>query len=974
MDANAELLALRRAARDIVAISTLPSLWQSHSPSQVADSLIEVLFHSLHLDFAYVVSPGIDVHIETAFTARGFLKKEDAAALGRKLELLADLDDKLRMPIEIPNPFGDGYLQVASHSLGKPGGVLILGSHRADFPSETERLVINVACNQAVVSLGQKRSEIAVRKSEKILDEIFTQSPAFMAILSLPQYEFVRANKEYSRLIGNENIIGKTLREVLPEVEAQGFITLLDNVAQSKVPFVGEEFPVTLEKADFGKPKNAFVDFVYSPMIDHKGEVYAIAVQGYEVTEKVRTRRSLEISKNEIQEKSERLDAVISVLTEGVIFVDPSGRILRMNDEALRIHGFASHDEMIREISKYEPEFTLFSLEGRKLPLEEWPITRMLKGERFAAQEVKVVQKNRSWYGSYGASPVTGPDGSLRFGVLVVRDVTEKKIAEEALRENEERYRKLANSIPQLAWMAKPDGYIYWYNDKWYDYSGTTPIQMEGWGWERVHDPKILPAVLIEWKRSIATGEHFEMEFPLRSQNGEFRWFLTRVNPIKNSQGEVVHWFGTNTDIEEVRNTREALKDSVSTLETINSLGQTISAELDLEKLVQTITDAATQLTRAKFGALFYNVTNEKGESYTLYSLSGAPREAFAKFGMPRNTPVFAPTFAGESVVRSDDITQDPRYGKNAPNVGMPKGHLPVKSYLAVPVVSRSKEVIGGLFFGHPEPGIFTKKEENIVRGLAAQAATAIDNARLYQKSLEAIQSRDTFLSIASHELKTPITSLKLQAQILARQIKKGDLSALSAQNMTEYSFATQRQINQLTRLIEDMLDISRLNGGRLVYEVAPCNFKTLLVEEFNGMKDHFTDAGIEASLESEDVIIKADRFRIKQVIANLLTNALKYGERKPVRVSMRKEDNHAVLRVMDEGMGVSPADQERIFHRFERAISESNISGLGLGLYISRQIVESHAGQISIKSELGRGSTFEVRIPVLNENSENHA
>jgi PAS domain S-box-containing protein len=156
------------------------------------------------------------------------------------------------------------------------------------------------------------------------------------------------------------------------------------------------------------------------------------------------------------------------------------------------------------------------------------------------------------------------------------------------------------------------------------------------------------------------------------------------------------------------------------------------SAELDLGRIVQTVTDAATEMTNAHFGAFFYNVLDDQGGSYMLYTISGVPREMFERFPMPRNTQVFAPTFAGSGTVRSANIRKDARYGKNSPYYGMPEGHLPVTSYLAVPVISRSGEVLGGLFFGHPEEGVFTDNEEQIVEALAAQAAVAIDNARLY--------------------------------------------------------------------------------------------------------------------------------------------------------------------------------------------------------------------------------------------------
>jgi PAS domain S-box-containing protein len=182
-------------------------------------------------------------------------------------------------------------------------------------------------------------------------------------------------------------------------------------------------------------------------------------------------------------------------------------------------------------------------------------------------------------------------------------------------------------------------------------------------------------------------------------------------------------------------------------VETIARVGAALAAELDLEKIVQSATDAATQLSGAQFGAFFYNVVNSAGESYMLYTISGVPREHFSKFPMPRNTAVFAPTFAGEGTVRSDDITQDPRYGHNAPYYGKPKGHLPVRSYLATPVVSRSGEVIGGLFFGHSELGIFTERSERFVEIIASQAAVAIDNARLFEREKVARQQAQATLA-----------------------------------------------------------------------------------------------------------------------------------------------------------------------------------------------------------------------------------
>ncbi len=182
----------------------------------------------------------------------------------------------------------------------------------------------------------------------------------------------------------------------------------------------------------------------------------------------------------------------------------------------------------------------------------------------------------------------------------------------------------------------------------------------------------------------------------------------------------------------------------------LNRIAKILATDLDLERIVQAATDSATELSGARFGAFFYNVIDNKGERYLLYTLSGAPREAFDKFGLPRNTAVFDHTFRGLGTVRSDDIRADPRYGHNAPHHGMPKGHLPVVSYLAVPVVSRTGDVHGGLFFGHEKPGVFTAESEEIVEAIAAHAAIALDNANLLQarqRELEQRRSAEAALS-----------------------------------------------------------------------------------------------------------------------------------------------------------------------------------------------------------------------------------
>jgi PAS domain S-box-containing protein len=211
----------------------------------------------------------------------------------------------------------------------------------------------------------------------------------------------------------------------------------------------------------------------------------------------------------------------------------------------------------------------------------------------------------------------------------------------------------------------------------------------------------------------------------------------------------------------------EQAREEARALEILNQTCVAVAAEHDLQRLVQLVTDAGVQLSHAGFGAFFYNVLREDGEAYTLYTLSGAPREAFAQYPMPRNTAIFEPTFRGKPPVRIHDVLIDPRYGKNPPYRGMPEGHLPVRSYLAASVVSRSGDVLGGLFFGHPQPGVFTEHAERIVTALAAQAAVAIDNARLYETAQRELAARRR----AEDELQQVNRTLEQRAEDRAQQL-----------------------------------------------------------------------------------------------------------------------------------------------------------------------------------------------------------
>jgi signal transduction histidine kinase len=458
------------------------------------------------------------------------------------------------------------------------------------------------------------------------------------------------------------------------------------------------------------------------------------------------------------------------------------------------------------------------------------------------------------------------------------------------------------------------------------------------------------------------------------------QWGMAVKNPPTASSLEAANAHLRDTlDLIRAEHTRSQaeLREESRVLEILNQTGQAIASQLEIEKLLQTVTDAATALTGAKFGAFFYNRVNEHGEDYLLYTLSGAPREAFDKFGHPRATAVFAPTFRGAGPVRSDDITQDPRYGTMAPHFGMPPGHLPVRSYLAAAVTSRSGEVLGGLFFGHPEPARFSERSERLLVGMAAQAAIAIDNARLYEAAQREIANReraetalrendrrkDEFLATLAHELRNPLAPIRQAAQITSAT------NADERQKAWAHEVIT-RQVQNMSLLLEDLLDISRITRG------------TLELRRQHVTLAHIVDSAVETAqpaidakrhhlevvMPSEDLELDADPLRLSQVLSNLLTNAAKYTDPEGhVRLHAETHGDEVVIRVSDDGIGIAAEALPNIFTMFSQVASSRSSGGLGIGLALSRGLVEMHSGHISAHSAgLGHGSEFTVRLPLL--------
>ena len=321
-------------------------------------------------------------------------------------------------------------------------------------------------------------------------------------------------------------------------------------------------------------------------------------------------------------------------------------------------------------------------------------------------------------------------------------------------------------------------------------------------------------------------------------------------------------------------------------------------------------------------------------------------------------------------MVRIDDVTGDPRYGQRPPHHGMPGDHLPVRSYLAVAVVARSGEVVGGLFFGHPEPGVFTDREAAIVQGLAPQIATAIDNARLYERQqaaraeAEAANTmKDEFLATLSHELRTPLNAVLGWA----RMLKAGALDDATAKRALD---VIERNANAQLQLIEDLLDVSRIITGKLRLDVKPVAPASVIEAAIDTLRPAAEAKGIRLQpiLDPRAGPVSGDPDRLQQIVWNLLSNAVKFTPRGGrVQVRLERVNSHVEIVVTDTGKGIAAEILPHVFDRFRQADSSSQRThgGLGIGLALVKSLVELHGGTVHAASDgPDHGAAFTVKLP----------
>lgn len=464
---------------------------------------------------------------------------------------------------------------------------------------------------------------------------------------------------------------------------------------------------------------------------------------------------------------------------------------------------------------------------------------------------------------------------------------------------------------------------------------------------------------------------HFDVECRIVDQDGGIRWIDARGRALFTDGGDerrATRFIGTTLDVTERKRAEESLRDEAQLIETLHSIGSSLTSDLDVGHIVQAVTDEGTKVAGARFGVFCQYIASDNGSPRIRYTLSGAARESPLEITTAEPTEVHDEP--SRELARVDDVRAEPERISLPPQLGWSDGQLPTASCLAVPVISHGGELLATLFLGHPEPAVFTQRHERLVSGLAGWAAVAMDNARLYEaeqrarsQAERANRAKAEFLSSMSHDLRAPLNAVGGYAQLVL-----DGLYGPTTEKQRHAMESIMRAQQHLLAVIRDILDFARVEAGRARLDLADVPVNEILSGVSVMIEPQMSAKGLEYSWQDgpTDVAISTDRERAVQILLNLLSNALKCTDKGSVNVDWSADEQRVTINVRDTGRGIPEDRVAQIFEPFVqvgRDPSEAR-QGIGLGLAISRQLARNMGGDLRVESVEDEGSVFTLELP----------
>ena len=521
--------------------------------------------------------------------------------------------------------------------------------------------------------------------------------------------------------------------------------------------------------------------------------------------------------------------------------------------------------------------------------------------------------------------------------LAIILDISSRRAAQLALQESEKRFQTMINSMPQLAWMADANGIRYWYNQRWYDYTGTTPEEMENCGWKNLHDPKVLPVMIERWTAALAAGEAFDMEFPLRGKDGQFRFFLTRAEPLRDSTGKVVQWFGTNTDVHEQRLAEKARKETERQLQAV--------MENMSEGLV--IADFSGRLLQWNSAALkMHGISDESDVLTELSKLRGVYEIS---------------TVEGVAVPLDEWPLKRILHGESLHDLELRVKRLD-KKWEGVFSYSGATSHYGedkGLAFLTIKDITQRKNAEDALRDAKINLEHKINErtSQLLAKSKEL----ENFCYSVSHDLRAPLRGIDGYSRLLLED----HYDRLNEEGRS-FLMNVRAATKNMSALIEDLLAYSKLERRKLSkMSISLSSFVANILNQYKGEMEK-----VRITVEVGAFQVHADPDGLAIVLRNLIDNAIKFSQYMPqpwIEIRAQPADGYCLLSVKDNGIGFDMKFYHKIFEIFHRLHRAEDYPGTGIGLAMVQKAMERMGGKIWAESEPGAGATFFLQLPLFN-------
>ncbi|MGZ6089353.1 MAG: PAS domain-containing sensor histidine kinase [Polyangiales bacterium] len=645
-----------------------------------------------------------------------------------------------------------------------------------------------------------------------------------------------------------------------------------------------------------------------------------------------RSTADLQAKVEALRQSEERLRLMIDAVRDYAIFgLDPEGRITSWNTGAHRLKGYSRAEVLGHSFSMFYTDAD----RARRHPQEE---LRRAKAEgRYEEEGWRIRKDGSRFWANVVITAVFDHDGRHIGFTKVTRDFTERKHTEEKLRQSEERFRLLVDSVKDYAiFMLDPDGIITSWNKGAERIKGYRADEIIGKHFSIFYEDEARASRHPEYelKRAAAEGSYGEEGWRIRKDGTRF-WANVLITAMRNPNGTLLGFAKVTRDLTERRDAYELLRRS----------------EERLRLLIESVDDLAIYMLDTEGRIATWNSGAERIKGYRAEEVLG---KHFSLFYRPEDAASGAPERELE-VARRDGRHEEEgwRVRKN--------GELFCANVVLTAVYDDERTLRG---FAKVTRDL-TERRRMEEEARAAERAADEERARTFQAEL-AVKMRDDFISIAAHELRTPLAALKLKLQGAQRVLQKNDEKLHTT--LAERLEGASRHVDRTGRLIERLLDVTRIVAGKFDVKREEMDLAATVHQVVTDYREHALQSGCEVRVEGAETVTGPwERQRIEQVVINLLTNAVKYGAGKPILVRVEEDGDIARLRVCDQGIGIAPSDVDRIFGRFERAVP-ANYGGLGLGLYITRHIIEAHGGTIQVESELGRGSEFVVALPRVRE------